>query len=1104
MIDLKPAHHPDLRSHLDSADWYRALTLAERRKILGGSPVPTVDPAEVEDLLRRWRSLSFFADGDLFHRRLDAEGWTEEELLEVLGAPDETLRDRLGRAPEWLDQLEAAFLSTDDLPLADLAPSRGEQSSPFLAVVRPLLTSGYRRLEACLAELPADTPWDPDQVTRTLFSHLAGRLSMILRRVMVLELQIAHLEESLVGDTPEERFQSFIRRLEDRDEALEILGRYPVLARLVTECVDRWVEFAAELLRRYAEDWPRLVATFDLGDTPEAGPNLLREARPGAGDSHRGGRSVILLTFSSGAKLVYKPRSLGGERAFNDLLGWINERGFEPAFRVLEALDRGAYGWEEFVEPAPCADEEEIHRFYQRQGGYLTLLYLLEANDIHFENLIAAGEHPMIIDLETLFHPAMDELESEHPILPTGNRLYRSVQNTGLLPHRMWGTQDQEEGIDLSGLGSAGGQTTAQRFLGLEGVGTDEMRFVRKHAEIPEMDHTPRLHDTQARAQDYTDELVTGFSDLYRLLDAHREELASASGPLAAFADTECRVIFRPTIFYNELLGESFHPDVTQDALERDLFLEGLWAEVRPRPRLAALIPAELLDLHHVDIPLFAASPGSRDLWTGTGERIPDYWRESAMSRVKGKLEEWGDADLERQAWLVRTTLDALPRPGARVKRETYPFREAEAPAGPEELLDAARAAADRLERLAFRGPGGDVSWPIVSPVGKGHWAYNPAEPGLYQGLAGIALFLAYLGDALGESRFTELARGAWVTLRHQLRSERVLLPGVGAFTGWGGILYSAAHLGLLWNDEEVLGEAEAVLADLPSRLAEDDMHDVVGGAAGFLLSLRSLHRVRPSERTVEAAALCAESLASHARDMDTGCGWVVPAAGATPLAGLSHGAAGIALALLESAALTGQQRFHELACRAIEYERTLFSPAEGNWVDLREGDRPEGALRSSGHDFVVGWCHGAPGIGLARLAGLRYLDGPEIRQEIDIALRTTLADGFGSTHCLCHGDLGNLELLLTAALELDRPDLRERAYRLAGGALHGIGDHGWLYGYPARVEPLGLMVGLAGIGYQLLRLARPDEVPSVLTLDPPVVGGGGSANSSSQTIRIE
>jgi lantibiotic modifying enzyme len=35
-------------------------------------------------------------------------------------------------------------------------------------------------------------------------------------------------------------------------------------------------------------------------------------------------------------------------------------------------------------------------------------------------------------------------------------------------------------------------------------------------------------------------------------------------------------------------------------------------------------------------------------------------------------------------------------------------------------------------------------------------------------------------------------------------------------------------------------------------------------------------------------------------------------------------------------------------------------------------------------------------------------------------------------------------------------------------------------------VETPDLMVGLAGIGYELLRLAEPSVVPALLTLEPP------------------
>ena len=61
----------------------------------------------------------------------------------------------------------------------------------------------------------------------------------------------------------------------------------------------------------------------------------------------------------------------------------------------------------------------------------------------------------------------------------------------------------------------------------------------------------------------------------------------------------------------------------------------------------------------------------------------------------------------------------------------------------------------------------------------------------------------------------------------------------------------------------------------------------------------------------------------------------------------------------------------------------------------------------------MTAWCHGAPGIGLGRLASLPCLGELEMRQEIAVALETTRAQGFGYNHSLCHGDLGNLDLLL-------------------------------------------------------------------------------------------
>jgi len=120
-------------------------------------------------------------------------------------------------------------------------------------------------------------------------------------------------------------------------------------------------------------------------------------------------------------------------------------------------------------------------------------------------------------------------------------------------------------------------------------------------------------------------------------------------------------------------------------------------------------------------------------------------------------------------------------------------------------------------------------------------------------------------------------------------------------------------------------------------------------------------------------------------------------------------------------------------------------------------------------------------------LRSLRYVDDEAIREEIAVALRTTHAAGFGRNHSLCHGDLGNLELLLLASQTLNQPQWGEEVNRYTSIILESINRQGWLCGIPLGVESPGLMTGLSGIGYQLLRLAHPERVPSVMVLEPPL-----------------
>jgi lantibiotic modifying enzyme len=176
------------------------------------------------------------------------------------------------------------------------------------------------------------------------------------------------------------------------------------------------------------------------------------------------------------------------------------------------------------------------------------------------------------------------------------------------------------------------------------------------------------------------------------------------------------------------------------------------------------------------------------------------------------------------------------------------------------------------------------------------------------------------------------------------------------------------------------------------------------------------------------------------------------------------RGAAGIGLALLRLYQAVPDVRFRDAALEGFAYERTLFSTQACGWADLRFDSE-------SRRDFD-GWCNGAPGIALARLAALEILEDPLLRSDLDAALRFLRDSEIKSNLTLCCGEMGKADILLEAGHRLGRPDLialaKERASAVAGMDLSGM------------LIP-GLFHGTAGIGYGLLRQIAPDRLPSIL-----------------------
>ena len=1071
--------------------WHKALYLSERSERFsmtpgGSSPAS----ARAHKRLDRWKG-EFPLSADEFAARLKQDSLDEDSFLSLLDTAPAQLVDEDGPGsarPEWLDQLIAAY-EADGTTQLDLPESaRSHAMAGFLSIVAPLLARSRRRAREAIDRMIAarkhrdreavDVPFEPQRLVEQLYVPLPAIMLRYLARTMILELHVARLSGALQSDTSERRYREFVEQLADRERALALLEEYPVLARSLAECAERWVAVMSEFAGRLIRDWNELVATFFAGTSPGA----ITDIDAGAGDSHRGGRSVMILAFESGARLVYKPRSLAADVAFQDLVAWLNQRGDHPELKLLRVLDRGEYGWVEFIEHRQCQSPGEAARFFARQGAYLALFHAIEATDFHFENVIAQGEHPVPIDLETLFQPRvhLDGRESE---LMAAQKMAFSVLRVGLLPNLKF-TEEEAEEVDISGLSPVKDQLTPKKQHYFESAGTDEIRLVRRRLPMEEGRNLPMLDGQHLDVLEHQEHLVRGFESMYRLLERHRNEMWASGGPLAAFADVPIRVVLRPTQLYATLLRESFHPDVLRDALDRDRLFDRLWETLEVQPNMRPAIPAELGDLRRGDIPMFTGRPSSRDLIDGAGNTIKDMLERPGIEQSQDRMAGFGDDDLAQQVWFIQASLATLAMSQENSDMAAYRFRPGARAATRDELIDAARLAGDRLCETAIAGKD-DVTW-IGLAVNHFKWLLTPLKNEMYTGLPGVVLFLAYLGRQTGESKYTDLAEKAYETLASQIAQGKDNIFSPGSFGGWAGIIYLQTHLAAVWDRPALLDEAEELAEKIPPLIAEDTSYDVLYGAAGAIAGLLVLYRARPSKRLLELAIACGQHLLEHAKPVGRGLGWTITAAGDHALAGYSHGAAGVAWALSHLAQESGQERFRAAAHAAMVFERSVFSAERKNWPDLRDPDPRFPRPHEDEQHFMCAWCHGASGIGMARLDMAGFDGDPELASDIDAALETTRSSGFGGNHSLCHGDLGNLELLLLAARQRDDSALHDEVYRCARGILDSIDRHGWISGVPLGVETPGLMNGLSGIGYNLLRLADPDAVPSVLLLHGP------------------
>lgn len=1038
-------------------------------------------------------------DGDLkrLEKRLAWDGLSLDDIRIALSADRLVDKDAL---PAWSatlkDALEAAApVCSEDGDKNSVKEKRCLNSKnplPFETLFLSFVTVARQKLQ-----LRANSSYSilSSDSHATLEQYLLKSLTDLCSRALIIEFQAFRACEQpklnrWLGQAQQahsrEQYDKFIHTMLSGG-LLTFFQEYSVLARLAATVTDFWVNNTCEFLQRLALDWSALQATFQSGGVL----GQVASTKIGISDLHNNGRSVILVTFASGLRLVYKPKSLGMDKAFFQLLDWCNKQDISQPLKLLRFLNCSDYGWVEYVEHLPCSDEQAGARYYKRAGNLLCLLYALSGADLHWENVIACGDQPVLIDLEMLMStaPRQEEaLGSAEASQTAFKQIAGSVLSTSFLPK--WEAGREGRIYDASGLGGSGGQQTCFYSPVWQNINSDGMVLRYECVRTLPKSNLPMIGGTYLSPSDYVEKLVDGFCEMYRCLIANRETLLSENSPLSGLLSQQVRAIFRPSQVYASIIQHALQPKFLREGIDFSIALDVLskaFLKFESKPNTWQIVAAEQEALANLDIPLFTTHPNRDDLTLTSHQTIERYFVEPSCDLVTRRLQQLNQKDLEQQVGFIRSSLymlvaNKVTQPRSRFTPHSLHSETIYAPTK-ESLIQQAVSIAQNLQDRALRSANGSLIWLGMDYLSEaGRLQQKTMIYDLYDGSAGIALFLSALAKVVDSARFRDLAFGALQPLVDLAQnsvcvSEQNLVKqiGIGGAKGLGSLIYALVQSSQFLTEPTFLQAAQQLALQINSTaIAADTRFDVVSGTAGTILGLLKLYQATGSSAVLELAKSCGYHLLDSCVTSDTGHRAWATVAGKL-LTGFSHGAAGIAYALLRLYTVASDPRFLQGAEEAIAYERSVFSSQAQNWPDFRM-DRP---------GFSASWCSGAPGVGLARLGGLAILNTEKIQHDIEVALQTTQKFCFQEIDHLCCGNFGRAEVLLVAAQKLKRPELLDAAQKQAAYAIRKAERTSSFQLFPKQFKGLynpGFFQGSAGIGYELLRLAPLEQqLPSVL-----------------------
>lgn len=795
---------------------------------------------------------------------------------------------------------------------------------------------------------------------------LYGVFHMAAARTLIAELHACKNGGLLSGNTAGEEFQSYGRLLEKQEYVDLILHGYPGLAGYLESLEELQLAFWKEFLGRLQQDWGQIRKALQMDEEER-----VEFVERGSLDFHCGGKSVVMVCTDRGKRFFYKSHSLDNEIFWQELLSAIHrDLGMEEFHYAV--LEKGDYGWAQEVTCQECVDQKAVMAFYERMGILGAAAYVLGMGDLHYENLIAHGEFPVIVDTETLFGQTGPLYRwKEKP------DAFYSALDTALFPG---GAAD----CQTAGMTGGAGRGYVERIPVIQKDKTSEICVTYGKVRLLKGKNRAIYQGMAVGWEGYEREIIGGFERAYRWFLEHRDavlgKISSRKGTLRG------RFVSGHTQLFALGISASTHPTLMKESFGRCSYFRTLCKD-----RTLGKWEAQAMLLG--DIPCFYRELTGRSLYCGAQVAQNDFFGDSVINWLRERMRHLSMEDCTLQKQTIAYSCMVFGGRSGKIKNVPDSKIHNRPDGYPKGIVYAKRIADCILENAVAQGD--SIFWLGIEGEGK-NIKIKPVDLYFYGGIAGMAVFFRKMHRVCG------LYGEVCGKLEKMLFSytDRIgrgeICPATeypGMYCGEGSVVYVYQLLYKISGKTVYKKYAGKHARILLRCVRQEAPFDLLYGNAGAVLVFCQQYADTGDAMYLQMAQTALWYLENERVESEQGVTWFGKEEG-NPVCSVAHGNSGVLLAYARVQSLDDSADYRERMKQIIKYEDQFYGDVYGNWADLRKSEKEQWN--------TYAWCNGGVGVAAARAQAALWNDKiPELLCGLEKG-RRVLANCPAGEKCAC------------------------------------------------------------------------------------------------------